>query len=486
MSLDFAAAPKRTVREADLLHARRLPLLYQHRIAVVAVAGGLVVTMLTLFAGEEAIRYRSATLHTALETTSGLSALLAAYLVFGRYRYRARADDLVAALALAILAATNLVFAVPTSPSSSGAARFVTWVPLLWSSLGTMLLAAAPFTPTRKINRRAVAGRLCAAAVAGALAGAALAVTLLDRWLPLPVDADLSPPADPALFGPGPASILVWLCVLALLLAVAAVGFSRRQARAGDELTRWLAAACALGVFARLDYVIFPSMHSNWIYSGDLLRLGAYLFCLTGAVREISLYQRQVAEAAVAEERRRLARDLHDDVSQDLAYIALRVRQVRPVDGQLDEVIAAAERALAASRSAIAALAAGAESLERALTDTAAHVAAMTGVAVQVEVDSGLDADAPTVIALTRVAREAALNAARHGRAEEVIVQVTGESGIRLTVRDDGTGFDPDTARSHSSAFGLISMRERIERIGGSLSISSRPGEGSVVEAVIP
>ena len=95
--------------------------------------------------------------------------------------------------------------------------------------------------------------------------------------------------------------------------AVAAIVFTRRSAAEGDDFLGWVGAAAAVGAWARLCYLLFPSLYTDWLYAGDLLRLTTYVLLLVGATREIREYWAGVATEA---ERRRLARELHDGVVQ--------------------------------------------------------------------------------------------------------------------------------------------------------------------------
>ena len=158
--------------------------------------------------------------------------------------------------------------------------------------------------------------------------------------------------------------------------AVASVVFTRRAARSGDELLGWVGAAAGCRcVGAPVCYLLFPSIYTDWLYAGDLLRLTTYVLLLVGAVREIRVYWAAQASIAIEAERRRLARDLHDGVVQELGYI--RSESLRPSDdGAMARISASSMRALDEARRAITALAAPpdeglASALRRAATRSA-------------------------------------------------------------------------------------------------------------------
>jgi signal transduction histidine kinase len=85
---------------------------------------------------------------------------------------------------------------------------------------------------------------------------------------------------------------------------------------------------------------------------------------------------------------------------------------------------------------------------------------------------------------LARIVREAVSNAARHGEASNVTVALSNTDVIRVSVSDDGKGFDPNAPRRRG--FGLTSMRERAEARGARVEVRSRPGAGTCVEVVVP
>jgi len=105
------------------------------------------------------------------------------------------------------------------------------------------------------------------------------------------------------------------------------------------------------------------------------------------------------------------------------------------------------------------------------------------GVALVLELDASIAADSAQRHGLVRIAREAVLNAVRHGGAERVQVLLSQDGkGRLLEVSDDGTGFEPGKRTAEHPGFGLIGMRERAEALPGVLTIDASPGSGTRVE----
>jgi signal transduction histidine kinase len=282
--------------------------------------------------------------------------------------------------------------------------------------------------------------------------------------------------------------LIVVQSLLALTYAIAAIGFARRSRQTKDELSGWLAVACILGVAARLNYITYPSLQTMSLYSGDLFRLGFYVALLIGAAREIASYWASNVEAAQLEERRRIARDLHDGLAQEIAFIGRNAALLREedVDPELvDRITAATERARLESRSVIEALTARLDQpLDRALIATAQEAEIRYGASVSVKTPQLVIVAPARREALLRIATEAIANAARHSGVTEVRVELERlDDGTLLRIIDHGRGFDLTTVRR--AGFGLISMRERAEAIGGRFEIQSRPGWGTQVEVVV-
>ncbi len=207
----------------------------------------------------------------------------------------------------------------------------------------------------------------------------------------------------------------------------------------------------------------------------------------------------QAREAGVADERRRLAAEIHDTIAQGLAGIIAQLQVVinTPDPGTATDhagrALALARHSLGEARRSVHNLAPVAlehDGLPEALTKTVAEWGEHTGVRVEFTVTGTAEHLHGEVAAtLLRIVQEALSNAARHARASRVGVTLSylGDEVI-LDIRDDGTGFDPLAvpARSRAGGFGLDGMRARAERIAGSLTVESEPGLGTALSARVP
>ncbi|MFG2935655.1 GAF domain-containing sensor histidine kinase [Streptomyces sp. NPDC048282] len=215
------------------------------------------------------------------------------------------------------------------------------------------------------------------------------------------------------------------------------------------------------------------------------------------ALTNARLYERS-RELTIAEERSRLAHELHDAVSQKLfslrltaqAAAALVDRDPARAKGELQQVAVLAAEAADELRAAvvelrptaldedglIATLRTQVQVLDRA------HTARVTFAA-----DGFRALPAAQEEALLRVAQEALHNALRHSAAEHVDVTVDRRGGgAVLRVTDDGRGFDPHLTRRAGRHLGLVSMRDRAGGVGGTLTVESAPGKGTTIEMEVP
>ncbi|MCP3821240.1 GAF domain-containing sensor histidine kinase [Streptomyces sp. A3M-1-3] len=215
------------------------------------------------------------------------------------------------------------------------------------------------------------------------------------------------------------------------------------------------------------------------------------------ALTNARLYERS-RELTIAEERSRLAHELHDAVSQKLfslrltaqAAAALVDRDPARAKGELQQVAALAAEAADELRAAVV------ELRPAALDDDGLVATLRTQIQVldrahtaHVTFDSaGVRAlPAAQEEALLRVSQEALHNALRHSGAGRVEVTLTRrDHGALLRISDDGQGFDPRTVRRAGRHLGLVSMRDRASGVGGSLTVESAPGKGTTIEMEVP
>ena len=271
-----------------------------------------------------------------------------------------------------------------------------------------------------------------------------------------------------------------------VLLLAATIGFARRTSRRHDDVLMSVSAAAVLLAAARLHEFFYPSMHTNWLATADVLRVVAQVLLVIAGTRELRrLWLDRVANASLRE-RRRLAAELHDGLAQELAFLSTHsVLAYRDPDNRehLMQLRVAAERALTEARLAITEYArADAVSLDSVLRELADDVEERYGCVVVVDLERVV-ADAATAHELARTAREALGNAARHGRPERIVMRLQHADGtIRLHVADDGVGLGAPSP----TGYGLTSIRERIARLGGSFAIAPAGAGGTVVAVEVP
>jgi signal transduction histidine kinase len=235
------------------------------------------------------------------------------------------------------------------------------------------------------------------------------------------------------------------------------------------------------------DYLLVPLPGKGHLYAGDVLKLAAYALILCGCLVELRAVQRRLAQRVAVDERRRMAREMHDGLAQELAFIASYSQRLDQTGKDAATVVhlkAAAERALHDSRTAIAVLTSPTEApLDRLITRTAESFRSRFGVDVQLDLEPCVVVDPERRNAVLRILHEALTNAVRHGAANEILVRLSGRPGAScLTIADDGRGFDVAAALRAGKGLGLVSMGERAELLGGDLNVLSTPGSGTVVE----
>jgi two-component system NarL family sensor kinase len=238
------------------------------------------------------------------------------------------------------------------------------------------------------------------------------------------------------------------------------------------------------------------------VASGDWRVLSAdELNLLTTAGALVSLAVER-SRLRAAEERNRLAREIHDTIAQSLAALTMQLEVVDARAGAAGDthLRESASRALAlarttleeARRSVLELRAAPLEgrSLPEALERLAAEASAGAGapsIVVRVEGAAGGEGDLPAAVevGLYRIAQQAVTNLARHAGARHALVRlIHAPDRLRLRIEDDGAGFDPLAVPA--GRFGLLGMSERARLLGGTLTVESAPGAGTAVDVTVP
>ncbi|SOC51999.1 sensor histidine kinase [Ornithinimicrobium cerasi] len=431
--------------------------------------------------------YRSTSARLITETVILCVALLGSFLAHGRFVRSHRMQDLLLAQAL-------IVFALATSPVGTVLGMLVDGRPGgadVWLSVGlqligaVLLLAAAIAGQSHRLHLVSRAGARWRTPLVPLLVLVLVlsVLVLIGERVHLAVDpAYRTARTRPELLTAHPFLILTQLTAAFCFLSASTIWTVQARVR-DDPLVRWLGPACALGGFARVLYALAPSLYTDWFYVADVLRLGLYLLLLVGSAQEVSHYWTARTRSAVLEDRRRLAGELHDGVVQELTYIRGEAHRVDGDPELQERIVGATDRALDEARAAIHALTrVDGVPLSTMLERTGRELARRHGIEVAVAADATVDADTHEMHTLLRIVREAVTNAARHGRAGTVHVELALADGARvLRVRDDGVGFDPEEAARHATGYGLVSMAERARSLPGTLDVDSAVGAGSEV-----
>jgi signal transduction histidine kinase len=229
--------------------------------------------------------------------------------------------------------------------------------------------------------------------------------------------------------------------------------------------------------------VLVPSLYTDWLCTGDVLRTGAYCLFLAGAAYELQQYWRAQPHVAVLRERRLLAGQLHDGVIQELIYIRSLSHTLSNASRVDTHIIDACDRALDDVRAAVDVLSRVVnDPLALLLRRAARELESRYLIDVKLDMDDSIDATSAQKHALTRIAREAVSNAVRHGKATQIGVSLVREGDLQLmTILDDGLGFDVAGATGSNAGYGLISMREWAGTLPGSFEVHAEPGGGTLV-----
>ncbi|WP_391574799.1 histidine kinase [Cohnella sp.] len=204
----------------------------------------------------------------------------------------------------------------------------------------------------------------------------------------------------------------------------------------------------------------------------------------------------QARMSAVVEERQRLARELHDAVSQQLFAISMTATAVgRTMDHDferarrqvelIEEMASAAQSEMRALLLHLRPVHLEGKRLAQAIPELVEEMKAKVTVDIAIDIEQDLPLNKGVENHLFRIVQEALSNTLRHAKATkmDIVLQRRGEA-VRLGIRDNGVGFDPQV-KKHAS-YGMTSMEERVNELGGALNIASAPGKGTRIEIRVP
>ncbi len=258
------------------------------------------------------------------------------------------------------------------------------------------------------------------------------------------------------------------------------------------------------GQAAFLQYLPIAALMMLFVYTyvisflrldEERTRVHTLLCDLEVAHKKLGEYAAQVEGLTIEQERQRMARELHDTLAQGLAGL---IMQLEAIDSHLENANATqaqtiTRQAMGRARTALAEARRAIQDLRSAAQDNVPLADALGREIDQFTGSSGIHASyeftaqelsipSSLVQEMLRILREALNNIAHHSHAANVLVRLEkwGE-GLRLTIQDDGDGFNPLEAGQKTGSYGLAGMHERARRMGGSLSIESAPGGGSTI-----
>jgi signal transduction histidine kinase len=419
--------------------------------------------------------YRLPDTYLALNTTVALACASVAVLAAIRFSVESRRSDLLLSCGFFVVALSTLAFEVAPLLRGHPLHRSDAWGGTAGRVLASLLIACAAFAHGRTTGR---ARRLLPAFVLSV--AVLLGLWLVVRWLghDLPATAPADGRARPPL-------LTAAVTVQALLSLLALIGFGQRFRVDRDDLDRWLALGSTLLVFAQLGYVATPLVSSDDVSQADFLRLLSYGVLLVGVWRAI-----RAAEfgRAVAEERARVAREIHDGLAQYLFAISTQVSMLE-YGGAPAEILPRLRDAAAAAqqeaRFAVLALssASGHAPFDAALRRYVEFLTADGALEVEVDIDYDVRLGPDEQIELFRVVQEGLANVRKHSGARHASVRIGLDAGRRrVTIADDGRGFAPESANGGQ---GLLNIRDRVGSIGGAFRLSSLPGSGTSLEVTL-
>jgi signal transduction histidine kinase len=407
-----------------------------------------------------------------LQTVGGLAAGLVALLAGARFTTERRRFDLLLCLGFFVACSSTAAFELAPSIAERQLTRAEAWSGVVARLIAWTLIAAAPFARGAVRSSRRTLGNWLAF----------LLLALGSLWVLLhSIEATL--PALAPSVGASPPFLLTFAYSANSILNLAAVlGFGLRFRERRDDLDRWLAYGASLMLFSSLHLVFTPLLGNIEVSPGDFLRVLGYSVVCVGVLRAIKAAE---FARAVADERSRLAREIHDGLAQYLFAISTHVT-ILEQGGSAAELVpqikSAAVAAQQEARFAILALssAGGTAPFDTALQRYIELLTADGALDVELEIDPRTRLDPDEQIEIFRIVQEGLANVRRHARARSAEVRIGHHDGRRIvTIVDDGDGFNHDEA---TRGQGLRNIRARIASIGAALSLQTSPGRGTALE----
>jgi signal transduction histidine kinase len=423
------------------------------------------------------------TLRATIDTGAVSLGLVAAWEARAWLRGLVRLGDLLLGIGLLTLMLTWLeTEAVPAMfdlNSSLSSGLTLAGIQRFGVGAGALLIAGGALASDRLLPGRV---RWDLAAAGASLVALALA-TLGGVGLHAAVIGPQPHPAK-ALGGLTGAPLAPVILVLAAAPLVYAAAITARRARGRVDTVEGML-ACGLILLAGAGCFRFGGAlpGSDVVTPGVVLRLLGCGMVLAAVLRRNREVRGGIARAAALAERQRVARDLHDGLAQDLAFIAAHGARITDESGAEHPVAIAARRALAISRGTISDLTdLSGMPLSDALAAVAQELGSRFGIAIDVAVPVDRVLPEEVCVDLVRIVREAIANAARHGAATTVTLSTHRvDGGTVLRIRDNGKG-RPDALEG----FGLRSMRDRAAALGGRFTIRDLSGGGTELEVAVP
>jgi signal transduction histidine kinase len=515
----YHRAVERARRERGWLGLRRLDIVL---IGLAIVLGAVTLAIV----GDPSLSFAlvDRSLSVTLNSLTALASLALAALALARYRESGRIAGLFQSSAFLVLAwvsgldtalvllkkGADVGLTLGNQPSEMQLPLYVWSLSLLVSA---SLFAIGGLTALRGPGQVAPPVRWTLLAPVLAMSvGAALLFALTDLLPPFisreGLDALISEPSGHGIL-PGLSALGLLIQSAGVLLFLAgALAYRRSYLRSGPVADGYLAVALLLAAFAELHLALYPAVATGLVTTAGALRIAFFGVLLLGinaesrsdlrALRQayagLERLSQTEAERATLEERTRLARELHDGLSQDLWFAKLKHERLVPLvpsDARplADEVTVALDAAIAEAKQAVVTMRTGLDRdrpLYELLAETLEEFGSRSGLRADF---SG--ADLPNALSprkqaeVLRIVQEALTNVRKHADATVVRLSADVSDGrLMLGITDNGRGFRPDD--SSGDGLGLQGMKERARLMGGELNVQSEPSGGTTIRLALP